>query len=558
MTEILNPNGSEGNLNVDANGRLKIRLAPNDMAAMVKTPPSFPDPASDNGSFVRQTATMPALRTGTGSFSFTQAAVDTGTDVIALPLHGLAGDTGLMIHEAGITGLTEGVIYFVQVQDANSIGLSLTPGGALVNLTAAAEGTYTATEYLEDRINISCAVEDPDRDRILIMGHTRTCEAVPVRSCYLASAPWGHQDQVTRLTGATPFIGKGTGGDWDDVGVYHPHGCVVGNVLHIAYHGQGDTNGPLGIGLANFTLTGTESDGSAVTKLGRLNIGASPYNLFSPSLNHHDGKFHLLCRGYEDDNTTMSNPRYYYSPVFSATASFWTSHPAQFEYGASTTYGDLAIAYYPSGKPGRWWMVQVTNTPDLMHYFNSGWLDFERDEVMLTQTSRLLVRGSGEDQIDTPTPLYHNGVWYMYFTALPGVTGGFTPKLGKYVIGTQESQTGFTATKTRFLTKQFLNVTSSTLDGSGYIDINYTTASYFKKITAWTQASTSAGGMDIAFVALNKDKSGATANGKVQLGLKRHHHGSPLYDSAAEVTNVTDATASGTKAPWAYIEGQPY
>lgn len=90
-----------------------------------------------------------------GSFkTFVAGAVDTGTDTINLPSHGISANTvvrlgnvgGTLLGASGLTaptvaGLSPTALY-VKVTDANNIQLSLTSGGSAINITSAGSGTH--------------------------------------------------------------------------------------------------------------------------------------------------------------------------------------------------------------------------------------------------------------------------------------------------------------------------------------------------------------------------------------------------------------------------------
>ena len=78
--------------------------------------------------------------------TFVDGDVTPGTDIINLPLHGLTEDTVVQFTTTGVlpAGLSLATDYFVLVQDANDIKVSLTLGGGAVDITAAAGGgTHT-------------------------------------------------------------------------------------------------------------------------------------------------------------------------------------------------------------------------------------------------------------------------------------------------------------------------------------------------------------------------------------------------------------------------------
>lgn len=84
--------------------------------------------------------------------SFTQAAINTGTDVITVTSHGYTtGDAVSISRELGTgtfpTGLTEGVDYFCRAVDANTLSLHPTAADASgntnkVDITAAGSGNF--------------------------------------------------------------------------------------------------------------------------------------------------------------------------------------------------------------------------------------------------------------------------------------------------------------------------------------------------------------------------------------------------------------------------------
>lgn len=76
------------------------------------------------------------------ALTFLDAAVDVTADSIAIPAHGLVEGQKLQLTTTGVlpAGLALATDYYVKVVDADHIQLSLTSGGAAVDITAAAGG----------------------------------------------------------------------------------------------------------------------------------------------------------------------------------------------------------------------------------------------------------------------------------------------------------------------------------------------------------------------------------------------------------------------------------
>lgn len=88
------------------------------------------------------------VTSSTETDTFTDGDVTTGTDVIAITGHPFVQNDRVILTTDGTlpTGLSTSVTYYVQYIDANSFTLSLTAGGAAVDITAASGGgTHTIT-----------------------------------------------------------------------------------------------------------------------------------------------------------------------------------------------------------------------------------------------------------------------------------------------------------------------------------------------------------------------------------------------------------------------------
>lgn len=105
--------------------------------------------------------------------TFVDGDVNTGTETINIPSHGFNANDRVRLMSTGTlpTGLASTIAYFVLVVDANNIRLSLTSGGAAVNITAAAGGgTHTVMHSYSEigqpatvgsRLTVSPAFDPP-------------------------------------------------------------------------------------------------------------------------------------------------------------------------------------------------------------------------------------------------------------------------------------------------------------------------------------------------------------------------------------------------------------
>lgn len=77
------------------------------------------------------------------NYVFEDASVDTGTETITIPNHGIANGTIVYLENKQGTlpaGLSKGQLYYVVGATANTLQLSLTSGGSAVNITGATGG----------------------------------------------------------------------------------------------------------------------------------------------------------------------------------------------------------------------------------------------------------------------------------------------------------------------------------------------------------------------------------------------------------------------------------
>ena len=339
----------------------------------------------------------------------------------------------------------------------------------------------------EQKILPNCVVEDPKRNRLLMLTHTQI--AVPGapghgRDIYLFSAPWGHPEGPwTRLSAfGTPFIGRGADTTWDEGCVGNSHATIEGDIMYVAYVGHSDAanhgSGNWQVGLATFTLTGSEVN-PVVTKEADnpLGLGAgSPHNGYSPKIFVVNGTFALFMQQAATGGTAPYNiiPRLWTTAAFSATDASWQ------RFTHITTFGTVSSdydAHFGLAHLGglRWWMPYLGN-----NYFIGYTLEYEDSQIHCPRQAKILALGAGGKfdslGIDNPTPLCHNGEWYLFYSGRDAASGQEVG-LAKYTQGSgMIDQTGVTithkgkATGSDFGTTQnyrivTLNITSYTTGG---------------------------------------------------------------------------------------------
>lgn len=243
----------------------------------------------------------------------------------------------------------------------------------------------------EDRMMPNDVIEDPTRNRLLMVAHVRTTAVANShgRDIYLYSAPWGHPTGPwTRLNPhATPLVPRGSAGRWDSGSVYGAGICIVGNRLHIAYHGCRDTGtyatSPLYIGLAYADLTGNEAttpiQATKLNTLAPLAIGAGTMS-FSDLLTgmnkdlavtFSDSAGDLLCTASGNHGLTAANDGapLYFTTTGTLPANLTVGQAYYFKYVGANTYkveavvGGGAIAYSATNGSG-------THTSQMGHFGN--------------------------------------------------------------------------------------------------------------------------------------------------------------------------------------------
>lgn len=108
------------------------------------------DSATANATAELQIVSIP--KTSITTFTFVDGDVSTANDTITETAHGLPNGTRLTLTTSGTlpTGLATATNYYVVNAATDTFQLSLTPGGAAVNITAASGGgTHTVTWYPE-------------------------------------------------------------------------------------------------------------------------------------------------------------------------------------------------------------------------------------------------------------------------------------------------------------------------------------------------------------------------------------------------------------------------
>lgn len=135
---------TENNLIVSVNGTILIPGVTRDYITYDSTLRFNEAPTSDALIEVRHIITFINSPLTTVANISAAADVDTGTDTITLTAHPFANDDILEYSNGGgasIGGLTHGDSYYVVNSAVNTIQLSLTLGGAVINLTAGGAGT---------------------------------------------------------------------------------------------------------------------------------------------------------------------------------------------------------------------------------------------------------------------------------------------------------------------------------------------------------------------------------------------------------------------------------
>ncbi len=287
----------------------------------------------------------------------------------------------------------------------------------------------------EDGVVMNQILEDPARNRLLGLAHTRQTSGVN-RQLYLWSAPWGHPEGPwTRLNAAAaPFVPLGAGGQFDSANVFCPTGFILGNNLYVAYIGNDNNqNQPWAdqhIGLA----WGDISQAIPVaTKLGQLSLGVTPFYGCPVGLHYQNGTIVLQTShpGPGGGYMTPDVPRFYYSEKFSANAADWTldklCSPAG-NVAATTGQSVFGCAYLGENK----WARVIPQGP----YTNN--LDLYQielrpgDRVVETYLSNICHNhDSANNWFDVSAMFYHEGKWYI--TCANNMIGpGYQVNLGIY------------------------------------------------------------------------------------------------------------------------------
>ena len=363
----------------------------------------------------------------------------------------------------------------------------------------------------EDKIIMSCMIEDPARDRVLALVHTRTT-AVTLnngRQVYLYSCPWGADlltpGNWTRLNAnASPLIARGAAGDWDAGDVYAASGTILGNTLYLAYIGNvpNDVDSPnntvgLGhsrIGLATADL-GLPSAPVAAPTAVKLTTGAvagspwlhlglgTPWQATAPQLFNLNGTFYLWvnCNVSVNPIVMPAAPRLYTSNFFSTTvgAGGWTIDPRMKEYGNIADTG-AGAAYYndqwrrmkPLDGAGRRWMyiqagVAGSANDGSREIFQLDLRDDNSIQVselasILSATGAQAWEAAGLAYSDGFVPFWHLGDWYLFWKSQAAGPGAFAVGGAKYsTINGQESQTGFTASSKNHARELIIDLSAS-------------------------------------------------------------------------------------------------
>jgi len=145
------------------------------------------------------------------SRTFTSGDVNTGTDVITITDHGFENDDVIVFTTAGTlpAPITSGPNYYVISASANTFQVSLTQGGAAVNLTTTGSGTSTIRNYSEIVYAISGSPASPDDSTLVEIDGVTFVGTLP-------SAPtggplvWDRDITVKGIIGEREFVLKST------------------------------------------------------------------------------------------------------------------------------------------------------------------------------------------------------------------------------------------------------------------------------------------------------------------------------------------------------------
>ncbi len=553
-------------------------LSPTTEVAALEYPVSHPNPQLDGGRFERFGATpvVPLPPDGVVVTVDTSTGVNTTTDVLTYSGTSNPGDKQAV--KFTTTGtlpapLVTGQVYYINnINTVNkTFQLRANPSdAAVIDITTTGTGIITVTEYVFDRLLPDFLVADPARNRVLMMVHGRKPQVGEIdysggRDMYLMRADWDadlhNPASWSWLTPtSTPAIPRGSAGQYDALSTLLGAGKVIGNTLYVAY-GYYRSFGHVSVGLASINLVTL-----AVTKIttAALPLGTTPYQAVPNGLDYRNGEFVLYVNVMDGTNNLCPVPRIYRNPAFVSTG--WACDEILMEYGGNDTNGS------DTGMPTGVIMRDGT----LFGGKNQGtWIGGVLQKIWFTihahtikeqkVVSRDVAIGlnpsaSGFDSVmtDNMVVFWHQGDWYAFWcgnnqaTAAPAIgaqIGG-----GKYTVGTQEDQTGFTVASTTYQrTKMINNVTSSATLATGFADFDF--SAVFKKLDYVSQSSVCGGGVLITIVALNTDVNSATVNGKMQVKM---YYPTAAIASTPSAAQVAAAAAAGiTKTPSFNITGKP-
>ncbi len=442
----------------------------------IEFPKDPPNPALSPGKFVKQSGPVIEIPTSGLVSSAAQASVDVTGNIINYTGDAIAEGAFLRVSSDGTIcpGLSDKAMYFALGATASTTKLSLTVGGAAVDITGTGTGTLTLTQYVSDRIYPNAVVADPRRSRVVMLAHART--RIPTtddnnkgRDIYLLSAPWGQIDTPGAWQWLTPIgspllARSATAGNWKEGNVYIAAAEIIDDTLFIAYGGNNvaDGLGHVRVGLAKVNL-----DTLAVTDLSSaspLALGASPYQAVPSGLYFRGGKWNLLVSQQMADGNVSPVPRHYTNAAFSATG--WTCDDTMVEYGSYNAGGSdtplAAMAVMGDGSVVGCRFVDKGNATLVQYSFG---------ETMVTRQdhARITSFGTsyGSTHVDNTMLFYHLGQWHQFFsgndTPATITAIGCTIGYAAWTPGVQEDQTGYTPVALDYPT-EFMTGTAAGVD----------------------------------------------------------------------------------------------
>lgn len=273
--------------------------------------------------------------------TFIDANVNTGTETITVTAHGFIANQPVRLANTGgalPAGLSSATVYYILYVDANNIQLSLTAGGAAVNITGAAGGgTHSIAGALVLSRTPQFALFNPSTSNYLQDDVGIDQVLAPITLAAVAAA----NTTVTNATNATPIVittggnhhlhngqqinisgvtgNTAANGNWTITFLTATTFSLNGSVGNGAYAAGGTVNGVVSqmragsysvrVCAANSQTLGFSQPTEAIAPV-TLTAGQEIQITFNSAMLNDQDSYHIYATPFKDSATTTIEPAY--------------------------------------------------------------------------------------------------------------------------------------------------------------------------------------------------------------------------------------------------------